>query len=61
MGGDRVPKINVRDLNKDQQAELCKLLLLCGFRVRILKEKKTPSSVAIPWVEFEGGKTGGAL
>ena len=56
-----MPKINIRDLNKDQQAELCKLLILCGLRVRITKEKKTQSSVAIPWVEFEDGKTGGAL
>ena len=58
MGGNPVPKINIRDLSKDQQAELCKLLVLCGLRVRITKEKKTQSSVAIPFVEYDDVKGG---
>ena len=49
-------KVNVRNLDRSQQGELAKLLILAGYSVRIKKERKTPNGTPIPYIEYEGGE-----
>lgn len=49
-------KVNVRSLEKSQQGDLAKLLVLAGYTVRLKKERKTPGSTPIPYIEYEGGE-----
>jgi hypothetical protein len=51
-----VEKVNVRNLEKSQQGDLAKLLVLAGYTVRLKKERKTPNGTPIPYIEYEGGE-----
>lgn len=51
-----MPEINVRDISPERRGELGKLLVMCGYTVRMTKKRKTEKGVLIPFVEYEDTK-----
>lgn len=51
-----MPEINVRDISPERRGELAKILVMCGYTVRMTKRRKTEKGPLIQFLEYDDPK-----
>ena len=52
-----MPRINASNISAERRADLATILIVCGYTVRFVKEKKNANSnMYIQYVEYEDGQ-----
>ena len=52
-----MPRINTNNITSERRADLASILIVCGYTVRFVTEKKSSTSNALNrFVEYEDGQ-----